>query len=67
MSCLYKLPFPDGTIHCDAYYSSECGGKKHWWAHFPVCNDKNCPIKHPELLQGAKLEEHEVNANETLG
>lgn len=51
MECKYQL----GTL-CKAYAES----KRHddlCWAHYPECNNENCPLKHPELLEGAVLKE----------
>lgn len=44
-----------GDCHCSAYSKSKHPSGK-WWAHFPKCNGKNCPLKHPVLLDGAKLD-----------
>lgn len=48
-------------ICCDAYHQSiREDGKV--WLHFPVCTDRNCPLRHPELLakENARLpDEHE--------
>ena len=56
MSCNYYLPFPDETIHCEAYSHAKYPNGISW-LHFPVCDPANCPIKNPELLNGGKLEE----------
>ena len=43
---------------CWAYYEAKRpDGLK--WVHFPTCSKENCPIKHPDLLEGAKLSEPE--------
>jgi len=34
---------------CMAYSQSKRADDKHW-ANYPCCEDKNCPLKHPELL-----------------
>ena len=44
-----------GYCHCSAYSKSKHPSGK-WWAHFPKCRGTNCPLKHPELLDGAKLD-----------
>lgn len=52
----YRLSFPDETIHCSAYsYAKYPNGIS--YLHFPVCDPSNCPIKHPELLDGGVLKE----------
>ena len=59
MPCKYCLPFPDEVIHCSAYsYAKYPNGIS--WLHFPVCDPANCPAKHPELLDGGKLEDRKV-------
>lgn len=40
---------------CNAYYKSK-RKDGYVWAHFPLCNDANCPLTHKELLCGASLE-----------
>jgi len=60
-NCKYEMPFPDkpppfdGKIHCDAYSESKRKDGLHW-AHYPECKEENCPLIHPELLEGAVLE-----------
>lgn len=57
--CKYNLPIPNTGIHCKAYYESiRPDGKG--WMHFPTCNESNCPLIHPELLEGAILVEEET-------
>ena len=52
--CLYsRIPHFSG-YYCFAYSKSERPDKK-FWAHFPKCLSENCPLKHPELLEGAIL------------
>lgn len=56
--CNYDVIFPDGEIRCMVYsYSKRPDGK--WWAHFPECSEEKCPLKHPELLEGAIFDEEE--------
>ena len=55
-TCRYQKFFPhdNNKMHCFAY----CKSKRKdglYWAHYPYCEDKNCPLAHPELLEGAKL------------
>ena len=42
-------------VCCKAYFDSKRADGK-LWCHFPKCFDINCPLLHPELLEGAKLE-----------
>lgn len=53
-TCKYEMPFPsehpfNGTVLCGAYSESKLPNGK-LWAHYPVCRNENCPLKHPELL-----------------
>ena len=53
--CTYISEMYKGECVCTAYSKSKrLDGK--WWAHFPKCNGRNCPLKHPALLDGAKLD-----------
>ena len=53
--CKYNIVIPQIGVCCRAYYESESkDGRK--WMHFPLCNEETCPLKHPELLGGAKLD-----------
>lgn len=63
MTCKFLFPFPDSSMHCNAYYESSVNGKKHFWAHFPRYEPSKCPVRHPELLKGAVLDDKkEVDA-----
>lgn len=53
-SCKYNLEIPNVGLCCEAYYKSKRNDGLEWM-HFPFCSEKNCPLKHPELLQGATL------------
>ena len=56
-NCKYELIFPnDGIVHCDAYSQSK-RPDGYYWAHYPYCKDENCPLKHPDLLEGAILQD----------
>lgn len=46
---------------CGAYYESKPTKENKWkhWANYPECREKNCPLKHPELLNGRTLETEE--------
>ena len=64
MLCKYTLNVPVCHAHgplilCDAYSQSKRPDGYHW-ANWPTCEDKNCPLKHPKLLEGAILEDKEV-------
>lgn len=53
--CKYNILIPNAGICCQAYYKSiRPDGKG--WMHFPACDEQNCPLMHPELLEGAILE-----------
>lgn len=51
--CMYIAHYNE--CHCGAYSKSKHPSGK-WWAHFPKCKNANCPLKHPKLLDGAKLD-----------
>ena len=54
--CSYKEKIPEDTnIYCMAYSKSIRPDGYHW-GHYPYCCYFDCPIVHPELLEGAKLE-----------
>jgi hypothetical protein len=57
--CKYHLQIPTVGLCCEAYYLSKGyrGCQQRCWMHFPFCAEHNCPLKHPELLKGATLEE----------
>ena len=55
--CKYHLKIPTVGLCCEAYYKSKRSDGREWM-HFPFCEDKNCPLKHPDLLNGATLERH---------
>lgn len=62
--CKYQFEIPDMGMHCGAYYHSErpdglC------WMNFPKCSEEKCPLKHPELLEGAILKDKgdKINGN----
>lgn len=52
----FEIPEPYGCAdgHCGAYSSSKRNDGRHW-SHYPECNEKDCPIKHPELVEDAVL------------
>ena len=53
--CKYNLFIPTIGTCCGAYAESFREDGK-FWAHFPMCAESNCPLIHPELLEGAILE-----------
>lgn len=62
--CQYHFAIPTAGICCRAYYESkDARGRTHMWGNYPNCNEKNCPLKYPELLEGNTLET-EDNAND---
>ncbi len=63
-NCEYKMDLricKRSTPHilCGAYAESKRPDGL-FWAHYPECNNKNCPLKHKELLEGAVLETNEI-------
>lgn len=53
MDCEYKFKGTRNNEYwCKAYNMSK-RPDDNIWCHFPICSDKNCPLKHPELLEGA--------------
>lgn len=58
--CKYAIEFPGMGLHCMVYSYSKRPDNK-FWAHFPDCSDEKCPLKHPELLEGAIFDEEEFN------
>ncbi len=59
-NCKYNLNIPNVGMCCKAYYESTRQDGK-GWMHFPSCNESDCPLMHPELLEGAILESEENN------
>jgi hypothetical protein len=57
-TCDYHFPLPRFGLCCKAYSESKPSSENKWrhWAHYPECKEENCPLKHPELLQGRTLE-----------
>lgn len=53
--CEHQMEIPTVGWCCEAYYKSKRNDGKEWM-HFPLCSEENCPLKHPELLEGATLE-----------
>lgn len=56
--CDYYFPIPRAGMCCKAYSESKPTSENRWqhWAHYPECKEENCPLKHPELLEGRTLE-----------
>lgn len=59
-SCKHQMPFPsnspfNGKLLCSVY-SKHRLPNGNIWAHYPVCEDKNCPLLHPGLLEDAILD-----------
>ena len=46
------LTLNDNPIPLCMYYFKVQRKDGKYWNHFPMCLDKHCPIKHPELLCG---------------
>ena len=58
--CKYAIEFPNIELRCMVYSHSKRFDNK-FWAHFPDCSDEKCPLKYPELLEGAIFDEEEFN------
>lgn len=54
-SCNHKFPIPKIGVCC-GYYSKTLDAYGRRYAHYPECCEENCPLKHPELVEGYKLE-----------
>lgn len=55
-SCKYQMSIPSNDeILCCIYSKYRLPNGK-IWAHYPVCENKNCPLLHPELLGDAILD-----------
>ena len=54
-NCEHHFPIPKVGMCC-GYYSKTLDEYGKRFMHFPECKEENCPIKHPELLNGRKLE-----------
>jgi hypothetical protein len=53
--CKFELNIPNRkTKLCGAYSKSKRNDGK-YWAHYPVCDNNNCPLKYEELLCNSKL------------
>lgn len=59
--CDYYFTIPKVGVCCKAYSESKPTSENTWrhWAHYPDCTEENCPLMHPELLKGRKLEMEE--------
>lgn len=54
MGCPYVVRDMDSCdkARCNMYSISERKDGKEW-AYWPVCSSENCPLIHPELMDGA--------------
>ena len=59
INCKHRMKIPTGHNWDDFFWACGCyhdtprkDGRE--WGHFPTCTDRNCPKKHPELLDDAK-------------
>lgn len=53
--CEYRFKIPTLSKNCcGAYGESKRPDGKHW-SHYPFCSNRDCPLAHPELLEGAVL------------
>ena len=56
--CKYHLNIPKVGLCCEAYYKAKRNDGREWM-HFPLCSEANCPLEHPELIEGAILKTKE--------
>lgn len=59
-SCKYQIFFPSNLssndeILCGAYSKARLPNDK-IWLHYPMCEDRSCPLLHSELLGDAILD-----------
>ena len=59
--CVYSIRLPEAGVCCNVYSNSQRSDNK-WWAHWPKCSPDNCPIQHPELLEGATFNEKDYKS-----
>lgn len=52
--CEYSFEISNIGICCGAYGESKRPDGRHW-AHYPFCEENDCPLIHPDLLEGAEL------------
>ena len=52
---------------CCGYYSKTLDAYGRKFAHYPECEEKNCPIAHPELLHGRKLASEVESKSKMVG
>ena len=57
-TCQYFFNIPKVGVCCGAYSASKPTKENRYrhWANYPTCTEENCPLKHPELLEGRILE-----------
>ena len=59
--CKYEQIFPQDELkHCMAYSKSKRKDNL-FWGHYPICCDEKCPLKNPDLLEGAVLEDEALD------
>lgn len=59
-SCKHQMSISSNDeILCGIYSEHRLPNGK-IWAHYPVCENKNCPLLHPELLEDTILD-NELN------
>lgn len=52
--CPYSIELPKNGICCNVYSNSNRPDGK-FWAHWPKCSEKNCPLINPDLLEEATV------------
>jgi hypothetical protein len=58
--CPYSIMLPVAGNCCNVYSNSKRPDGK-WWCHWPKCSNENCPLEHPELLEGAIFDKEEFD------
>ncbi len=53
--CEHHFPIPHYAMCC-GYYRKTVDAQGNPFIHYTFCKEENCPIAHPELLKGRKLE-----------
>lgn len=64
--CEHHFPIP-GIGMCCGYYSKTVDACGRRWANYPDCKEENCPVKHPELLEGRKFESEIESVSKIVG
>lgn len=60
--CEHVMSIPDKGNCCGLYSKAKYEDAR-VYAHYPECKEENCPLKHPELLKGGKVNENIYEAS----